>query len=97
MAETKISLMYFWIIMIVVLFLSTFMGYAANRWMMNYDPNKTGMYIGIGALVGLIIDIIVWYFIREKVEWNSTTSTRMRPLPPPQINERNMAFNNMLN
>lgn len=65
-----ISVMNFWIIEIVILVLCMFIGFAINRWMKFYDPSKNMMFIGGGALVGVLIGLGVYYFIKDKVKWN---------------------------
>jgi len=72
----------FWLIEILIIVVFAFLGFAANRWMMSYDPSKTMMYTAIGAVIGIIVAVLVWYFIKDRIDWGSSGS---RFYPPPDI------------
>jgi len=62
--KEKMSDAVFYSICAAVLVVSAAMGWAANKFMMTYDPSKNLMYIGIGLVVGIIIDVALWYFLK---------------------------------
>ena len=57
----------FWILAVVIVVVFGFIGFAINKWVMKPVGNTGAvMYSSIGAIVGIVIAAIVWYFTMKK-------------------------------
>lgn len=66
----------FWIIAVLIIVVMAFAGYAINRWAMKpYKPDQNLWYIIGGAVVGIIVVFLLWWFwMKDKKEPANTNS-----------------------